>query len=72
MRVFDVAGSLMARLRDAIATRRRLSRFVCGDCDRWEQCGEPPGPGCAIRAAQIERYGDRRRRRPAGAEPIVF
>ena len=37
--------------------------FYCGDCERWERCGQPPSVNCIIRAAQIARGDERQNRR---------
>lgn len=59
MRAFDAVRGIYADLASFLAAQRRLSRFVCGDCERWEQCGQAPSRQCVARLAQIERYGDR-------------
>ncbi len=80
MRAFDTVREIFTMLANFIAAQRRLSRFVCGDCERWEQCGLAPGRQCVVRLAQIERYGDRpsprrlrdRALRLAGTHPSGF
>ncbi len=46
-----------------LTTRRRLSSFTCGDCERWERCGLPPDEKCPYRVEQMARgdWVDRRR-----------
>jgi hypothetical protein len=49
-----------------LASRLRASgkpTFYCGECERWERCGQPPSVNCIIRAAQMARDGERRNRR---------
>lgn len=59
MRALEAVREIFTTLASYIAMQRRLSRFVCGDCEKWEQCGLTPGRQCVVRLAQIERYGDR-------------
>jgi hypothetical protein len=53
--VMSILGTLWAAIARVVATERRLSRFTCGDCDRWERCGLPPDANCVYRAAQVAR-----------------
>ena len=66
MRMLDAIRRMSTRLTNAIAVRRRLTRFRCGDCERSERCGLLPGDDCIARAEQIERDGDQSRARPRG------
>lgn len=52
-----------ARLVSAVKTLVRGPEFACGDCERNERCGLAPSGECIVRAAQIERDGDRPQRR---------
>jgi hypothetical protein len=61
MRALDAVRGIFIKLADRAATQRRLSRFKCGDCARWEQCGQAPSDYCIVRLAEIERDGDRPR-----------
>ena len=67
MRFFDAIWDFFERFADHLATRRRLSRFTCGDCERHNQCGLPPSDRCAVRMAQIARDGDHPRSRSLDA-----
>ena len=51
------------KLASRIRGFRAKPAFYCGDCERWERCGQPPSVNCIIRAAQLERDGERRSRR---------
>jgi hypothetical protein len=53
----------LARLVDALTTLVRGPEFSCGDCERNERCGLATSRECIVRAAQIERDGDRPERR---------
>jgi hypothetical protein len=39
-------------------------QFSCGDCERNASCGLPPDDLCVIKAMQLARDGEWRRRRP--------
>ncbi len=45
---------LVEKLRNALASLVREEKFTCGDCERWERCGQRPSEQCVARAAQIE------------------
>jgi hypothetical protein len=45
---------IVEKLRNALASLVREEKFTCGDCDRWERCGQRPSEQCVARAAQIE------------------
>ena len=64
MRALVAIRGIFIKLADHVAALRRLSRFKCGDCERWEQCGQAPSEFCVVRLAQIDRYGGRSRLRP--------
>jgi len=51
---------IFARVRDFIDGLRRPPEFVCGDCDRNQQCGLPPHEDCIEKAMQRERDPDGR------------
>ncbi len=53
MRALDALSGLIEKLK-AIAGSSRTNDFTCGDCDRWERCGQKPSEKCIARAAQIE------------------
>lgn len=55
--------SLWGRIAGFFSASRREDEFVCGDCERWEQCGLKPDKQCIARAAQLEANGGRPRRR---------
>jgi hypothetical protein len=57
MRAFDAARAVIARLAALITGRGR--DFVCGECERRQQCALPPTKRCVVMAAQIERNGGR-------------
>jgi hypothetical protein len=61
--VMSILGTLWAAIARVVATERRLSRFTCGDCDRWARCGLPPDANCVYRAAQVADDEWRLRRR---------
>ena len=50
---FKTVRTALSRFAVSLAGRSRPD-FICGDCDRWERCGLPPGTNCIARAAQIE------------------
>ncbi len=54
--IYDWAAALMA----SFGAR---SEFACGDCEKWEQCGQPPSETCVVRAAQLAREDWTSRRR---------
>jgi hypothetical protein len=54
------------RISEEIATRRRLTDFTCGDCDRSHRCNLSPSDSCIARQEQIAR-GDWKIRRRARA-----
>jgi hypothetical protein len=62
----DFIRTVLAKLADFVATRRRLSQFTCGDCERWHRCGLAPDARCTARVVQVAR-GDWRWRRRARA-----
>ncbi len=64
MWIRDLFHSISTKVSDAIATRRRLSGFQCGDCSRVESCGLPPNDKCIVRAMQIAQGEWQRRRIP--------
>ena len=43
------------KISDRIATRRRLTGFTCGDCDRVHRCNLTPDDNCIARQEQIAR-----------------
>jgi hypothetical protein len=51
----DLFKNAFAALGKFVATRRRLSAFTCGDCERWERCGLPPSDTCPYRVEQMAR-----------------
>ncbi len=55
---------VFARLARIVAALRRRPEFTCGDCDRSDRCGLPPGDRCIVKAAQMAR-GDWTRKRHA-------
>jgi hypothetical protein len=55
---------VFARLARIVAAPRRRPEFTCGDCDRSDRCGLPPGDRCIVKAAQMAR-GDWTRKRHA-------
>lgn len=63
MRILDVVLWPVRAIAAEIAVQRRLSRFTCSDCERFESCGLPPSEQCTRRQSYIARYGDRPQRR---------
>jgi len=57
--IYNWAAGLMASLRAS-------SEFTCSDCEKWEQCGQPPTETCIVKAAQPAR-ADWKSARRAGA-----
>lgn len=55
---------VFARLARTVMALRRRPEFTCGDCERSNRCGLPPGDRCIVKAAQIAR-GDWTRKRHA-------
>ena len=55
---------VFARLARIVAALPRRPEFTCGDCDRSDRCGLPPGDRCIVKAAQMAR-GDWTRKRHA-------
>jgi hypothetical protein len=49
---------IFTRTRDFIDGLRRPPEFVCGDCERNQQCGLPPHNDCIEKALQRERDPD--------------
>ena len=54
MRAFNLMHRVFTKAA-ALASRRRITDFACGDCERWQRCGLPPHDDCVARAAQIAR-----------------
>ena len=67
---------LSAKVARYVTTQRRLSKFSCGDCDRWQHCGLPPDAVCVARAAQSARsdwpWGWRRRSGPVATDAVGY
>ena len=63
MQAFHSIRAVIDRIARQRAAARARSDFTCGECERWERCGQPPIEDCVIRAAQIARDGDRVSRR---------
>jgi hypothetical protein len=61
----DPIRGIFRKLVTAVAARRRLSAFNCGDCARSDQCGLPPSDDCVVRLVQIARGDDWKARRRA-------
>ena len=59
MQAFHSIKAVIERITRQLAAARARSDFTCGECERWERCGQPPSEDCVIRAAQIARDGDR-------------
>lgn len=57
MGVFNLIRSIIIKVGQRMETRRRMSRFKCGDCEIVDRCGQLPSDDCIARAAQIERDG---------------
>jgi hypothetical protein len=55
---------VFAKLGRTVAGLRRRPEFTCGDCERSDRCGLPPGDRCIVKAAQMAR-GDWTRKRHA-------
>jgi hypothetical protein len=51
--MLDTIRDMLVRTRDFISIVMRPPEFVCGDCERNQQCGLPPRNDCVQRAAQI-------------------
>jgi hypothetical protein len=51
MRAFDLVRGIFAKLAALITPSRH--DFVCGECERWERCGQPPDDRCIVMATQI-------------------
>jgi hypothetical protein len=49
-----------------LIARARRQEFACGDCERWERCGQPPSEQCIVRAAQLARGAGR------SSSPVVL
>ena len=62
MSLANTIRGIVDRISDAIAARRRLADFTCGDCDRMSRCNLSPDDICTARQEQIER-GDWKDRR---------
>ena len=54
MRALETFASRLAGLFRFIFAPARPAEFTCGDCERRDRCGQPPGDGCVVRAAQVE------------------
>ena len=63
MQAFHSIRAVIDRIGRQLAAAGTKSDFTCGECERWERCGQPPSEDCVIRAAQIARDGDRISRR---------
>jgi hypothetical protein len=55
MRARDAVYTVISRLAALLTRSHRRSDFVCGECERWEQCGLPPNVDCIVKAKQIAR-----------------
>jgi hypothetical protein len=53
--MLNFVGTIFEKIARRIALRRRLSGFVCQDCERWQCCGLPPSDKCPIRVEQMSR-----------------
>ena len=56
--MLDKIHDIFSRVRDFIDGLRRPPEFVCGDCERNQQCGLPPHEDCIEKAIQRERDPD--------------
>lgn len=73
MRALDGIQRMFGTIAARIAAVRRGSQFSCGDCERNEQCGLPPGDNkCVVKAEQIAREGDTAPRPPHGYFTAVW
>jgi hypothetical protein len=70
--VMPMLGALWAAVARFMATERRMSRFNCGDCDRWERCGLPPDAVCVHKAMQTAGGDWRLRRRARSLAASLF
>jgi len=46
------------------AMHRQFAQFTCGDCERWQRCGQPPSESCPVRRLELARGDWQRRRHP--------
>jgi hypothetical protein len=58
VRAISVVETIFGRLARLVARARR-QEFACGECERWERCGQLPSEQCIVRAAQLARDADR-------------
>jgi hypothetical protein len=58
------AQDVFAKLARTVMALLRRPEFTCGDCERSDRCGLPPGDRCIVKAAQMAR-GDWTRKRHA-------
>ena len=61
MSALQLLTQLLARVR-RLAASRSEQEFTCGDCERWERCGEPPHADCVARLTQASQRSARTRR----------
>ena len=54
-----------------VASLRASSEFTCSDCEKWEQCGQPPTETCIVKAAQLARGTGNRRGAPGRSRSIL-
>jgi hypothetical protein len=55
MRILDTTRQAVVKLAKAIASPPAESGFICGECERWRSCGQPPSKNCPVMLEQIER-----------------
>jgi hypothetical protein len=55
MRILDTTRRAVVKLAKAIAGPPPMSGFVCGECERWRSCGQPPSKNCPVMLEQIAR-----------------
>ena len=57
MSIFAIMRRALTTLAQRIAGPRRVSGFVCGECERGRRCGLPPSNDCIVMLEQIAREG---------------
>jgi hypothetical protein len=65
----NFVGKIFEKIARRIAVRRRLSGFICQDCERWQRCGLPPSDNCVVRLEQISREDRQLRHRVNALSP---
>jgi hypothetical protein len=48
----------VARMWSRLVGSLQRPTFQCGQCERWQRCGQPPSNDCIMRAIQIARDAD--------------